>query len=570
MKTPLDVLTKYWNHNSFRPFQEEIIDSALNGNDTFAILPTGGGKSVCFQVPALLKEGVCIVVTPLIALMKDQVKNLLSKGIKAVAIHSGMSPNEIDIVLDNMIFGAYKFVYLSPERLKTDIFRYRASKVKISFLVIDEAHCISQWGYDFRKEYLTIKEVFTSIPRVPIIALTASATSNVIDDICDKLSMVDPAKFIGSFKRESLSYVVRQTDDKYGQLLRISKGIKGSGIVYVRERKKCIELASFLKSQGLKADSYHAGFSSKFRDEIQLRWMRRDFDIIVCTNAFGMGIDKPDVRFVCHFDMPESMEAYYQEAGRAGRDGLKSFAILLWNSKDISRLKRIISISFSSEEYIRDIYQKIYQYYNIAYGDGKDDLRKFNLEDFGKKYGLNYAMAYYALKNIENEGYLELTEELDNPSRVMFIVGREELYLLQLKDNVLDTFIKTLLRLYEGVFSYSVSIDEEYIARVTRNSIINVKTILLRLSRLNILKYIPGSVSPLIIFKEERLIDKGLYIDSKAYLMRKEAFVNRIDTVIEYASNNSECRSKVISKYFGENIDKECMECDICKIKAAQ
>ncbi len=570
MNTPLDVLIKFWSHNSFRPLQEDIINSALNGNDTFAILPTGGGKSVCFQVPALLKEGVCIVVTPLIALMKDQVKNLLSKGIKAVAIHSGMSPKEIDIVLDNMIYGAYKFVYLSPERLKTDIFRYRVSKVTISYLVVDESHCISQWGYDFRKEYLSIKDIFNFISRVPIIALTASATPAVANDICEKLGMVNTTIFIGSFKRDSLCYVVRRTDDKYGQLLRLAKKVKGSGIVYVRERKKCIELASFLKSQGLKADSYHAGFSSKLRDDIQLRWMRADFDIIVCTNAFGMGIDKPDVRFVCHFDMPESMEAYYQEAGRAGRDGLKSYALLLWNGKDISRLKRIISISFSSEEYIREIYQKIYLNYNIAYGDGKDEVRKFNLEDFGKKFGLNFAMAYYALKNIENEGYLELTEELENPSRVMFIVGRDELYMLQLKDNILDTFIKTLLRLYEGIFSYSVSIDEEYIARVTRNSILNVKTILIRLSRMNILKYIPGSVSPLIIFKEERLVEKGLYIDSNAYKQRRDSFSKRIETIIDYASNDSICRTKVISDYFGEKLNEDCGVCDVCIKRASQ
>ncbi|OFX80305.1 MAG: hypothetical protein A2X20_05375 [Bacteroidetes bacterium GWE2_40_15] len=564
MDSPLDILKKYWSFESFRPLQEDIINSVLENRDTLALLPTGGGKSLCFQIPALIKDGICIVISPLIALMKDQVENLRSRGIKALSVHSGMTANEVDAALDNAIFGNYKFLYLSPERARTEIFRVRAAKMNISFIVVDEAHCISQWGYDFRPEYLLIKEILEVTGPLPIIALTATATTEVAKDIMDKLSFREPNLIKGRFERDNLSYVVRHSEDKNGQLLKIIRSVKGSSIVYVRERRRAEEVSAFLISQGISADSYHAGFSSKLRTSKQDEWHNGITSVIVSTNAFGMGIDKGDVRFVCHFDIPESIEAYFQEAGRAGRDGNRSYAVLLWNSNDIRRLRQIASITFPEIDFIKEIYQKLYRYFNYSYGSGKGESVRFNLLEFASKYKIHTSTIYYAIKYLESCGYVKLTEELDNPSRIMFLVNRDELYAIQLKNESLDSFIKSLLRLYEGLFSGYLSIDEEYIARVTRNSRAAVVSMLIKLSRMGVIGYIPGARSPLLIFLEERLEEKGLYISENEYNKRKDSFVKRTEAVIEYVNEETICRSRYLTSYFGQSEGSDCGICDIC------
>ncbi|MDD2583844.1 MAG: ATP-dependent DNA helicase RecQ [Bacteroidales bacterium] len=562
--TPKEILKRYWSYNSFRPLQEEIINSVMSKQDTLALLPTGGGKSLCFQIPALMQEGICIVVSPLIALMKDQVENLRNRGVKALVVHSGMSANEVDAALDNAIYGSYKFLYLSPERLRTEMFKTRVSKMNVSFIAVDEAHCISQWGYDFRPDYLLIKEIQEYTGKIPIVALTATATPEVTLDIMNKLGFEKPNLIKGNFERENLSYVVRYTEDKNGSLLRIAKSLNGSGIVYVRERKRAQEIAGFLNSQGISADSYHAGFSSKLRSNKQDQWMSGTISVIVSTNAFGMGIDKGDVRFVCHYDMPESLEAYYQEAGRAGRDGERSFAVLLWNNHDIKRLRQIVKVTFPETEYLSSIYQKLYRFCDIAYGDGKDFVTRFNLKDFAIQYKLHAATAYYAIKYLESEGFLKLTEELNNPSRIMFIVNRDELYGVQLKDEILDTFIKSLLRLYQELFSNYVSIDEEFIARVTRNSVAAISAMLIKLSRMGVIAYIPGAKSPLLIFNLDRESESGFSISKESYTKKLDSFNKRIESVISYANQNTKCRSGYLVEYFGQKEWQKCGICDVC------
>ena len=561
---PLDILRKYWSYDSFRPLQGDIIDSVLEGRDTLAILPTGGGKSICFQIPAMMREGICLVVSPLISLMKDQVENLKSKGIKAIAVHSGMNSYEIDIALDNAIFGNYKFLYLSPERLGSDMFRARVENMNVSYLVIDEAHCISQWGYDFRPDYLKINDIQELLGGVPIIALTATATPKVVKDIMEKLSFRVENVIQGSFGRKNLIYVARSCEDKNGQLLKVIKSVSGCGIVYVRERKRTEEVAAFLQSQNISAEPYHAGHSSQLRAVRQDEWKNDTTRIIVATSAFGMGIDKPDVRFVVHYDMPDCVEAYYQEAGRAGRDGADSYALLLWNSSDIKRLKQIVNTSFPDPEYIGEVYQKIFKFLDLAYGSGKGSAVRFNLTDFAKEYKLYPVSAYYAIKYLESEGYMELTEEVDNPTRIQFIINRDELYGVQLKNASLDSFIKVLLRLYEGLFSNYIAIDEEYIARATRNSTAAISAMLLQLSRMRVLTYIPGVKSPLLILNEERLDEKNLYLSEKEYAFKKESYVARIDSIVAYASESRYCRSVSLLDYFGEKGSAECGRCDLC------
>ncbi len=559
-----DLLKHFWSYESFRPLQEEAINSILSKQDTLLLLPTGGGKSICFQIPALMQDGICIVVSPLIALMKDQVEGLRNKGIKALAVHSGLNASEVDAALDNAIYGNYKFLYVSPERLRSDLFKARVQKMAVSFIAVDEAHCISQWGYDFRPDYLNIKDILEYAGKVPIIALTATATPEVSRDIMEKLSFEKPLLIKGNFERENLSYVVRYTEDKNGSLLKIAKSVSGSGIVYVRERKKAQEIAEFLKSQGISADSYHAGYSSKLRSSKQDDWMNGTTNVIVSTNAFGMGIDKGNVRFVCHFDMPESLEAYYQEAGRAGRDGIHSYAALLWNNHDIKRLRQIIKITFPETEYLASIYQKLYNFADIAYGHGKDIALRFNLIAFALKYKLHSPTAYYAIKYLESEGILKLTEELDNPSRIVFVFNRDELYGVQLKNETLDTFIKSLLRLYQGLFSGYVSIDEEHIARVTRNSKAAVTSLLIRLSQMGVISYIPGAKSPLLIFNQAREDERGFSISKESYHKKLESFTKRIESVISYSKESCKCRSGCLVEYFGQKEWKNCGICDIC------
>ena len=558
------ILKQVWGYDSFRPKQEEIINEALAGRDVLALMPTGGGKSICFQVPALAKEGICIVVSPLIALIKDQVQNLVKRGIPALSIYSGMSRGRIDAALDNAIYGNYKFLYVSPERLRTAIFRERVAKMNVNFLVVDEAHCISQWGYDFRPPYLKIAEIRELIGDVPVIALTATATKSVADDIMSKLDFAEPNLICSGFARENLAYVVRNTDDKLGNLLRICRGVPGTGIIYVRERKKCEEIANFLKVQGVDADFYHAGMSRELRTLKQDNWQSDKLRVIVSTNAFGMGIDKPDVRFVVHYDVPSAIESYFQEAGRAGRDGKKSYATLLWNSEDIKRLRQIHSVNFPPPDYIKDIYQKVFQYLGYAYEEGNGSVNKFDLADFARHFSLNAPTAYYAIKYIEQEGYWELTDELDNPAKIMFTVSRDSLYKVQVNNRTLDTFLKSLMRIYTGIFSKITPIDEEYVARITTDSPQGVKQKLITLSRMHVLKYIPRVKTPLMIMHYERLTESNFYLPDKRYNERKEVFACRIEAMIEYLQEESLCRSRQLIKYFGQEDIPNCGICDVC------
>ena len=559
-----EILEKYWGYKSFRPMQEQIINSALAGKDTLALMPTGGGKSICFQVPAMASEGMCLVVSPLIALIKDQVQNLQEKGIRALAVYSGMTYTQIDTTLDNAIYGDFKFLYVSPERLHTPMFKERVKKMNINFLVVDEAHCISQWGYDFRPAYLEIKEIKQLIGDVPTIALTATATKSVAEDIMRILEFQEPNVISSGFERENLSYVVRNVDDKFGNMLKVCNGVQGCGIVYVRERKRCEEISSFLRQNGITADFYHAGLSKDLRNHKQDAWKKDEIRVMVATNAFGMGIDKPDVRFVVHYDLPDSLEAYFQEAGRAGRDGKRAYATLLWNNTDVSRLRQIHTISYPEIDYIKEIYQKVFIYLNIPYEEGKDSVSKFNLIEFSKRFSVNSVSAYYAIKYLEQEGYWELTDEIDNPSKIMFNVGRDELYKVQIDNPALDKFIKSILRIYTALFSRITPIDEEYIARVTMDSVMGVKEKLIQLSRLHIIKYIPRVRTPLIIMHTERLVESNLYISKKRYEERKGLFQKRIESIISYVKETGECRSRLLIDYFGQEAKGDCGICDAC------
>lgn len=561
-----EILKQYWGYDEFRPMQEDIIKSAMEGRDTLALMPTGGGKSICFQVPALARDGICLVVSPLIALIKDQVQNLNERGIKALAVYSGMSYHQIDIALDNAIYGDYKFLYVSPERLHTPIFKDRVRKMDVNFLVVDEAHCISQWGYDFRPSYLKIKEVKLLIGNIPIIALTATATQKVAQDIMQNLGFTQPNIISSGFERANLSYVVRKVDDKFGNILKICRGVPGTGIIYVRERKRSEEIAQFLQQNEVPADFYHAGLSKEMRSLKQDRWKNNDIRVIVATNAFGMGIDKPDVRFVTHYDMPDSLEAYFQEAGRAGRDGKRAYTTLLWNNSDLSRLRQIHTISYPDIDYMKDIYQKVFMYLGIPYEEGAESVHKFNLAEFARKYSLNAVSAYYAIKYIEQEGYWELTDEIDNPSKVMFIVNRDELYKVQVDNVILDSFIKSILRIYTALFSKLVSVDEEYIAKITMDSPAGVRDKLKTLAKMKIIKFIPRLRTPLIIMNNERLVESNLYISQKRYNERKDLFKARIDKIIAYVQDESICRSRQLIQYFGQETESDCGVCDVCII----
>jgi len=558
------ILHDYWGYNEFRALQEDIVRQTYEGQDVLALMPTGGGKSITFQVPALAKEGICIVVTPLIALMKDQVENLKKRNIKAVAIYSGMTPREIDIAFDNAVYGDYKFLYLSPERLATELFRTRVQKMNVNLLAIDEAHCISQWGYDFRPSYLEIANVRELLPNAPILAVTATATPEVVKDIMDKLCFRKPNLLQKSFERKNLIYVVRQAEDKNNQLLRICRNVQGTGVVYVRNRKSTQELSDLLNKNNIRADYYHAGLQADIRSAKQDNWKQNRTRVMVCTNAFGMGIDKPDVRFVIHMDLPESVEAYFQEAGRGGRDEKTAYAVLLYNGTDRQKIMQRLQTAFPPIETIRETYHKLYAYFDIPYGGGKGSVCDFSLIDFAVKNKIHTTTAYNALQCLQREGYLELTDELDNPTRIMFTVQRDELYQVQVKNEDLDRFIKLLLRVYSGLFSNYAAIDELYLAKLLNVDNDCVNEFLIRLARIKVIDYIPKKHTPLIVFNEERLDEKNLRISKTNYNILKERHEKRIEALLHYAESTTKCRSQQLLAYFGETDTRSCGRCDVC------
>jgi ATP-dependent DNA helicase RecQ len=559
------LLTKYWGYTSFRPLQEEIIRSVAEGKDTLGLMPTGGGKSITFQVPALVNEGICLVITPLIALMKDQVNRLNSLEIRALAIHSGMSAEEIDIALENSIYGDYKFLYISPERISTRIFQTRLPRLNLNLVAIDEAHCISQWGYDFRPSYLRISSIRDMISdKVPFLALTASATPLVIDDIIDKLGFREKNVLKTSFERKNISYLVRRVEDKGNYLIRTLKKMKGCGIVYVRSRKRSKEIAELLVSNGISADFYHAGLPVELRDKKQIAWTTGETRVIVATNAFGMGIDKADVRFVIHWDIPECIEDYYQESGRAGRDDKPAYAVLLYSPSDKKRLEDSVRRKFPPVKRIKDIYEALCNYLQVPQGSGKDNVFDFNMYDFVSKYRLPVIETYNSLNFLQREGYIEFTEEINNPSRVHFIVGRDDLYKFQVANESFDGFIKLLLRSYTGMFSGFVAINEEALAKKSALSRDAVYKFLVKLSTLNIIRYIPGKKTALVIFTEERLERKALMISPDNYLNVKDKHIIRLNRMIDYADFNTRCRSVMLLDYFGEESDR-CGICDVCR-----
>lgn len=538
--------------------------TALSGKDVLAILPTGGGKSVCFQVPALMKDGIALVITPLIALMKDQVQNLNARGIKAVAIYAGMTRWDVDLALNNAAYGDVRFLYISPERIGTRLFQSYIPVMKFSFIVIDEAHCISQWGYDFRPDYLKIGELRDQVD-APVIALTATATPEVADDIMEKLKFREKTLIRSGFERPNLSYIVRKCEDKMGQMLNICNGVKGTGIVYVRSRSKTEELAAALSAHGISASFYHAGLGHELRMLRQEEWKSGKTRVMVCTNAFGMGIDKPDVRFVIHADMPDSPEAYFQEAGRAGRDGKDSYAVLLWNSSDVKRLRQIETVSFPSLEYVEDIFHKVFANSNFAYGQGLGCQVRFDLIEFCKRFSLNRSSAYYAVKYLEREGHWTYTEDIEAPTRVRIAVNRDDLYDVEFSDRTMLDVLEVLMRRYDGIFSFSVPIEEDYVAQRCSITVPNLRQTLYNLSLEHVIKYIPGQRADVLSLHSEHLTPGNVKLSPSRYQMLKETWHKRMETMVEYVSEENTCRSRFLLSYFGQTESANCGRCDICR-----
>jgi ATP-dependent DNA helicase RecQ len=561
--TATEILKRYWGFDVFRPLQEEIINSVLKGKDTLALLPTGGGKSICFQVPALLMEGICIVVSPLVALMKDQVEHLKSRGIEAVAIYAGMGKREIDILLDNCIYGKIKFLYLSPERLLSEIVRARISYMNVNLIAIDEAHCISQWGYDFRPPYLKVKELREIHPDKPVLALTATATPRVRTDIIDKLVLKDVQVFVKSFSRKNLSYVVFNLEDKHKKLIEIARNVKGCGLVYVRNRRETAEIAMFLQRNKISADFYHAGLEKDQRFKKQEDWKKDKIRIMVATNAFGMGIDKPNVRFVVHLDLPESLEAYYQEAGRAGRDEHRAFAVLLSNKSDQLSLEAKYTDSFPSVEEIKKVYHYLGNYYQLAFGVGQGLNFEFDLADFCKRFNISVIKTITALKFLERDGYLALSENVFIPSRLMFTIGHEEVYRFQIENSSFDPIIKTIQRSYGGAFDNYVKIKESDLSNRLRISYNDVIAYLKKLQEFDVISYLPQTDQPQLQFLVPRTDFTHLDIDAKYIKLRKQIQKDQIEAVIAYASVYS-CRNVQLLHYFGESNAEKCGVCDVC------
>lgn len=558
------ILKQYWGYDCFRGIQEDIIDSISKNKDTLGLMPTGGGKSITFQVPALAKEGMCLVITPLIALMKDQVQNLKKRGIKALAIYSGMSRQDIIITLENCIFGNYKFLYISPERLDTEIFRTKLRKMHISMITVDESHCISQWGYDFRPAYLKIAEIRELLPDVPVLALTATATPEVVKDIQARLHFRHKNVFRMSFERNNLAYIVRKTENKTAELLHILRSMPGSAIVYVRNRRRTKEITELLNNEHITADFYHAGLDDATKDIRQHRWQSGESRVMVATNAFGMGIDKPDVRIVIHMDLPDSIEAYFQEAGRAGRDGQKAYAVILYAKSDKTTLHKRIPDTFPEKEYIRDVYEHLQYYYQMAMGDGLDCVREFNIEDFCRKFKYFPVPVDSALRILTQAGYLEYTAEQDSTSRILFTIRRDELYRLREMGEDIDRLIQAVLRSYTGVFTDYTYINEDSLAIRTGLTRRQIYEMLVHLAKLRIVSYIPHKKTPYIIYTRERVEAQRIHISPEVYEHRKARYETRINAMLDYVTNDTVCRSRMLLDYFGERNEHNCGQCDTC------
>ncbi len=559
------ILNDYWNYANFRPLQEEIIESVMQNRDTLALMPTGGGKSITFQVPGMAKPGICLVISPLIALMRDQVDALKSKGIKAVAINSALSRYEIDIALDNCIYGNYKFLYLSPERLGTELFKVRLQNMNVNLIAVDEAHCISQWGYDFRPSYLEIVKIREELPDVPVLALTATATPTVADDIQKRLGFSRQNVIRQSFERKNLAYKVHQTEDKASVLVKIFRKYQGSGIVYVRSRKKTREIAEILNKNNISSGYYNAGLESKIRQAREKSWQSGEIRVMVSTNAFGMGIDKSDVRVVVHIDLPDSPEAYFQEAGRAGRDGKNALAVLLYHKSDKRSLEQSLVIKFPGIDKIRQVYTALGHYYQLIPGAGKGLAFDFSLGDFCSKFGFHTLTAYHALKHIERAGFIELTDEINLPARIFFRVNRDDLYKFQVANSRYDGIIKLLLRVYSGLFTDFCRVDIDLLASKAKAKPELIKKVIESLQNQGIVYFLEPKKTPQLIFTAEKVEEKSLIIARDVYEWRQKEAQKRLDTMINYGQSNDRCRSQLLLMYFGDKNPPLCGTCDVCE-----
>lgn len=559
-----EILKTYWGYDDFRGVQKDIIESIGAGRDTLGLMPTGGGKSITFQVPVMLMEGVCLVITPLIALMKDQVRNLSERGIKAVAIHTGMKREEIITAMENCIYGGYKFLYVSPERLTSELFLTKLKHIKVSLITVDESHCISQWGYDFRPSYLKIVDIRKTLPDVPVLALTATATLRVVDDIQDKLHFKEKNAIRMSFARENLSYVVRKTENKQEEIKRILDGVPGTSIVYVRNRRETKEIADYLNSIGITANHYHAGINSAEKDRRQHGWTVGEYRVIVTTNAFGMGIDKADVRTVIHYEMPDSIEAYFQEAGRVGRDGKRSYAILLHAPGDKRIISKRLSDNFPKEEFIRSIYEKLGFFHEMAVGDGQGCTFSFSLGEFCQHFSLPLIQTESALNILTRLGYIDYVDEMDYSARLKFTAGRDDLYRMQDNDSLTEQIIRTILRLYSGIFTNFVYIDEKLICAKTGIKEDTLYHKMIDLQQQGILSYRPATRTPIITWSRPRVETDMLYFNPEVYKLRQKEYKERIGAMTDYVSRQAGCRSEILLHYFGEKQTYPCGQCDLC------
>ena len=557
------ILNQYWGHDEFRPLQKEIIESVLSGKDTLAILPTGGGKSVCFQVPSLAQKGICIVVSPLIALMKDQVENLKKRNVPALLIHSGMKKADVIQTLKNASHDYFKFLYVSPERLETSLFNEYLPGLNVNLIAVDEAHCISQWGYDFRPSYLKIAELRNELPGVPVLALTASATEEVQLDIIERLKFRSPNIFKQSFERKNLSYSVFKVESKLAKLVDIASKIAGSAIVYCKSRKRTNQIKDLLQIHGIPSTNYHAGLKQEDRNQRQKNWIENKVRVIVCTNAFGMGIDKPDVRLVVHVDVPDCLENYYQESGRAGRDGKKSYAVLLYHEKDIAELNGLHAVRFPSEQQIKNIYGAVVNFLQIPSYTGQYKSYNFRFDEFIRNFKLNSNEALYALKALESDGWLEFNERNFSPSTLVFTTSKRELHEFQKSYPQQEPLLTTLLRSYEGIFDFPSFISEATIARLMKKDEVEIKKQLRTIASFGIVSYTAQNEEPQIIFKKNRVPVEDLTLNKTLYNKRKESFKRRVETITSYAKENT-CRSRFISYYFGDKTAKDCGICDNC------